>query len=320
MNVGWNEWGGGTLLAVENENWLAEIALVPGGCPVRLLEKRTATEVFRTPANMAALRKEPAVYGMPVLLPPNRIAGGRFQAAGREYRLPVNEPEKGNHLHGLLLNRPWQLERETPDGVILLCRFGEDQPEYAGFPHTFEARRSFEFLPGLFRHRFELVNRSEAAMPFGLGFHTAFRLPEVEEAFVEIPFREEGGWAVHPERRLPTGELRPWSGEELALFRGERPAGKGAVAAMFPLPPGAAGHRAELRWNGRRIVYEFDLQYRHLACWNGGGGAGFFCIEPMSWMTDAPNVDLAPEISGFRLLAPGERTCFVSTIAVKLPR
>ncbi len=37
MNVGWNEWGGGTLLAVENENWLAEIALVPGGCPVRLL-------------------------------------------------------------------------------------------------------------------------------------------------------------------------------------------------------------------------------------------------------------------------------------------
>ena len=130
MKVGWNEWGGGTLLAVENENWLAEIALVPGGCPVRLLEKRTATEVFRTPANMAALKKEPAVYGMPVLLPPNRIAGGRFQAAGREYRLPVNEPEKGNHLHGLLLNRPWQLERETPDGVILLCRFGEDQPDF----------------------------------------------------------------------------------------------------------------------------------------------------------------------------------------------
>ena len=192
MKVGWNEWGGGTLLAVENENWLAEIALVPGGCPVRLLEKRTATEVFRTPANMAALRKEPAVYGMPVLLPPNRIAGGRFQAAGREYRLPVNEPEKGNHLHGLLLNRPWELERETPEGVTLLCRFGEDQPEYAGFPHAFEARRSFEFLPGLFRHRFELVNRSGQAMPFGLGFHTTFRLPEVEEAFVEIPFREEG--------------------------------------------------------------------------------------------------------------------------------
>ena len=22
MKVGWNEWGGGTLLAVENENWL----------------------------------------------------------------------------------------------------------------------------------------------------------------------------------------------------------------------------------------------------------------------------------------------------------
>ena len=310
-------WGGGTLLVVENEYWRSGIALSPGGCPVRLFEKRTATELFRTPADMAALRAHPAVYGMPVLLPPNRIDGGRFRAAGREYRLPVNEPEKGNHLHGLLLNRAWRLERELPDEVVLLCRFGEGEAEYAGFPHAFEARRSFAFLPGCFRHRFELVNHSGIAMPFGLGFHTAFRLPEGEEAFVEIPFRGEGCWEVDPERRLPTGKLRPWSEEELALFRGERPAGKGAVAAMFPLPAGAAGHRAAIRFRGRRIVYEFDPQYRHLACWNGGGDAGFFCIEPMSWMTDAPNVALSPEISGFRLLAPGERACFTSTIAVK---
>ena len=37
----------------------------------------------------------------------------------------------------------------------------------------------------------------------------------------------------------------------------------------------------------------------------------------MSWMTDAPNVPLPPEISGFRLLAPDSECGFRSVISVE---
>ena len=40
--------------------------------------------------------------------------------------------------------------------------------------------------------------------------------------------------------------------------------------------------------------------------WNGGGGQGFICPEPQSWLVDAPNLSLPPQTSGFTALAPGQ--------------
>ncbi len=55
----------------------------------------------------------------------------------------------------------------------------------------------------------------------------------------------------------------------------------------------------------------------HFAIWNDGVGNDFVCLEPMSWMTDAPNVPLAPEITGLRSLAPGAVTEFISRLSVE---
>src|SRR4051812_34157883 len=42
------------------------------------------------------------------LLPwPNRIRDGTYQLDGREHRLPLNEPERRNAIHGLVRGTAW---------------------------------------------------------------------------------------------------------------------------------------------------------------------------------------------------------------------
>jgi aldose 1-epimerase len=45
-----------------------------------------------------------------LLLPwPNRLAGGRYTWAGRTYQVPLNEPEEGNAIHGLVRWANWSV-------------------------------------------------------------------------------------------------------------------------------------------------------------------------------------------------------------------
>src|SRR5690606_6572710 len=75
----------------------------------------TGTELLRVPESVEAFWQRPALYGTPVLFPPNRIADGRFTYRGREYRFDINEPARGNHIHGFVHKRPWQLVRAEMD-------------------------------------------------------------------------------------------------------------------------------------------------------------------------------------------------------------
>ena len=50
-----------------------------------------------------------------VLVPwPNRIAEGRYEFGGRDHQLPLNEPETGSAIHGLVRWVAWTVsEREA---------------------------------------------------------------------------------------------------------------------------------------------------------------------------------------------------------------
>ena len=52
----------------------------------------------------------PTRSGIPVLFPfPNRIRDGRDTWAGKEYRLPTNDPSGKNAIHGFTPSRPWRV-------------------------------------------------------------------------------------------------------------------------------------------------------------------------------------------------------------------
>jgi aldose 1-epimerase len=55
--------------------------------------------------------------GIPILFPfPNRIRQGKFQWKGQQYELPVTD-KWGNAIHGLCLDRPWRVVRQSDDFV-----------------------------------------------------------------------------------------------------------------------------------------------------------------------------------------------------------
>ena len=100
----------GKRIVFETPEWCGTLALDSTGNLIRLRHRRTEMEIFRFPVPEEELAELPAVFGMPLLLPPNRIRDGRFSAGGHDFRFPINEPATTCFLHGVLLGRPFKLE------------------------------------------------------------------------------------------------------------------------------------------------------------------------------------------------------------------
>ena len=145
---------------------------------VRLIHNASAREILRTPPEDFDYLAKPEIWGMPVLMPPNRIRDGVFVYQGRTYQLPVNEPmPRNNTLHGIILHKPWSLEQTADNRVELAI----DYPGAAaneGWEHEFSARLSYTFGENDVTQTITFTNRSALTMPLMVGFHSAFALPD----------------------------------------------------------------------------------------------------------------------------------------------
>ena len=70
-----------------------------------------------------------------VLIPwPNRIRDGAYRLDGREHQLPLNEPERGNAIHGLVRWSSWAATERSGERIALEHVL-HPQP---GYPFTLE--------------------------------------------------------------------------------------------------------------------------------------------------------------------------------------
>lgn len=287
------------VVKIETPEWLAEIAIDAGANLYSLKHRLNGFKLLRSPASLENLHAQPEMYGIPVLLPPNRIDGGRFEWRGRQYELPLNEPERGNHLHGIVLGRKWRLVESGRDVVKMVYDFSA----MPGFPHDFTLTMTYHFTPEAVIQYFAVHNHSGLAMPFGLGFHTAFNFPS--DAWATIT-TGDSYWEIVRPRCLPSGRLLPWRTED-RIFRDDR-----AVSCHCPMTTeyfeGQPFRGMVINYPDEhaRLYYEVSDQYRHWCLWNGGGRQGFFCFEPMTWMVNAPNLDLPPDVTGMQALEPDQ--------------
>ena len=234
---------GEPFVVVETPRWKAEIILSVGSNMLSLIDRNTGFNILREPPSMEALKKQPEIYGLPVLIPPNCIYQGKFSWRGRDYSLPVNN-RFGNHIHGVVLHAPWEFldssEEEGRTVVRTRCIYDERNPMFAGFPHKMDVVLTYTFLPDRVLQKLSATNLSDSVMPFAAGFHASFRFPlgdRSPEAYRTSSVRvtvADYCWEFDKAvRGTPTGKKLPWNGFD--TFRTGKIINRAPVSRQAPL-------------------------------------------------------------------------------------
>ena len=253
-----------------------------------------------------------------VLAPwPNRLEDGRYAYAGVEGAAALDEPERGNAIHGLVRWSPWTLDMRTDDAVVLRHVL-HPQP---GYPWLLEVAIRYALGPDGLTVETDATNRSDTAAPFAIGFHPYVTVgtERIDDAHLQIPAGEH---LVADDRGLPTGRHAVIGGEQ--DFMAPRPVGATRLDTAFTALVRDRDDRAaavlERPDGGRSVRVWVDAAFRYLMVYTGDTlepaerrRAGI-AIEPM---TSPPNalrtgvdlIELEPGATwrGGWGISPGER-------------
>ena len=215
---------------------------------------------------------------------------------------------RNNSLHGFLQDRPWKLavvkDSDREAQVCLTYEAREDSDFYPYYPHLFTAQILYTLNHEGLTQEFKLRNDGTGKMPFGLGWHSAFRAALDTTIQVSVDSR-----IVMSERMLPTGDVLALSeDEEKMRTEGLSPfyADLDGHFTSKPLEGNFHGAIITTPSLGIKTWYEVDSVYKHWMIWNCEREGSFICIEPQNWRVNAPNLPLSQDESGMASLLPGE--------------
>ncbi|MFY0408148.1 aldose 1-epimerase family protein [Solicola sp. PLA-1-18] len=166
-----------------------------GGALVRLLKGDRALVVDREGPSEMRFRGD-------VLVPwPNRVADGRWSFAGREHQLALNEPERHNALHGLVLDTVWDVAEQDASSVRLTC----EVPPQDGYPFRLATSIAYALGDDGLTVTLETTNTGDVPAPYGAGFHP-YLVPGGVADDVELDLGASRYVEVTPDRLLPVDE------------------------------------------------------------------------------------------------------------------
>lgn len=213
----------------------------------------------------------------------NRLDGGRIEAGGRPWRMPVNRPLESTAIHGLLRERPWEVESLAADSATLRCSL--DHPPF----HAVARLRAALSANGLMLSA-ELVNAGAMPTPMGLGWHPFFPRP----AGTRLRFAARTVFG-RDARNLPIAP-RPTAGI------------MGGDAVLEGLDTHFAGWdgAAEISWPDGAVLalHATGAWATNLQVYAPKRG-NVVCVEPVSHAPDAPNRAAAAAHGAMHLLPPG---------------
>jgi aldose 1-epimerase len=253
-----------------------------------------------------------------VLAPwPNRLEDGRYAYAGVDAAAALDEPERGNAIHGLVRWSPWTLDIRTDDAVVLRHVL-HPQP---GYPWLLEIAVRYALGPDGLTVETDATNRSATAAPFGIGFHPYVTVgsQRIDDAHLTVPAGEH---LAADDRGLPTGR-HAVIGSELDFMK-PRPLGATRLDTAFTALDRDADGRAiaalERPGEERAVRVWVDAAFRYLMVYTGDTlepadrrRAGI-AIEPMTspsstFRTGVDLIELEPGATwrGTWGIAPGRR-------------
>lgn len=256
-------------------------------CALRL----SGREILRSPADFETLAASPYLYGIPLLFPANRTKGGAFEFEGKSYCLPINEPARGNHIHGLMFDAPFSVTEQTQSRVKAVY-VNKDQR----YPFPFRMEIEDALSQTGFTRKLTLTNTGNAPFPYTLAFHTTFCAPERLTVPVKNRF-------LCDENYIPTGEQIALSDLEKQFEGGISPGGH-ALSGFYE----SGGHEAELD----NILFRVSDNFDEWVVFNAGGDKGFVCVEPQAGEVNGLN-----HAGGARTIAPRESHEFALSVTEK---
>ena len=231
----------------------------------------------------------------------NRIAGAHFSFRGQQVHLPHNMPGEGHSIHGFGWTSKWDVVDLTDHVCSLAFRH-----EPGDWPWRFHVVQNIRLSPAGVIMDLRLTNEASNVMPAGLGFHPYFHASEA----CELEFPAQRVWtgleAGIPDKAVAVPE--EWD------FREMRPVTGLAVDHCFSGWDG----RARIFWPNAGLEVEMTCSpnARHATLYapnESRPGAGFFCLEPVTHVSNALNFP-SPEEAGILALKPGETVSLVMSL------
>ncbi|MGG4264974.1 aldose 1-epimerase [Peribacillus simplex] len=309
--------------AIKFGNATVEAILAPslGSNLLSLKYKRKDIAVLRTPDSLEDYKKDPILYGMPILFPPNRIEDGQFTYKENTYKFPINEREKHNHIHGFLHDKPWKVCKKEVNGneVVINTEFSSSDFTYlkGSFPQDITVSMSLSLRDDTLDIQLEITNNGIEPFPWGAGYHTVFNFPfgsgsKMEDCRISLPVNKQ--WELN-ERSLPTGEIHE-TANTLEIQNGFSLEGRRFDDLFGYDEESALENECVLtdQEAGIQVIYQGDKRFKFWVLFNQ---EGFVCPEPYTWVTNAPNLDLSADLTGLRELSFGETVQLKTRLVMK---
>lgn len=326
------DWNGEKALVLTTKEYSGVLLYERGANLVKLKNKKHGVNILRSPDQLETFNKKPQLFGIPLLFPPNRISKGIFQTEYMKYCFPKNESEilgnhRQNHLHGFLRDVKWKIEKmnikEDKSVIVeLTYEWNDIEPLFTSFPHNMLCNMTYILDNNGLHQELMIQNLSQVPMPAGVGFHTAFSVPFCEDDNPDH-YRLIAGigdkWLLN-EENIPDGKCSELEEYE-ANMKDE---------GIVPIGKFLFGHYTidAIKWqesdfygavikNDKKkvaVFYEVDKQFKHWVIWNENSEQKYICLEPQTWMTDAPNIKMSADVTGFKTIEPGEKMRLSSRI------
>jgi aldose 1-epimerase len=233
-----------------------------------------------------------------LLIPwPNRIADGRYEFDGRAEQLPLDEPERGNAIHGLVRWETWEVAERHPDRVVM-AHLLHPRP---GYPFTLALRVEYALAGDGLTVRTEATNVGAEACPYGAGAHPYLAVADgsVDELTLTVP---SGSVLESDDRGLPVS-ARPVEGTDFD-FRSPKRVGGLLLDHCFTDLSREEDGRARVRLGNGTSLWA-DRSFDYLMIFTGDGlpdvDRRSLAVEPM---TCPPNAFRSGD--GLVRLEPGE--------------
>jgi aldose 1-epimerase len=229
----------------------------------------------------------------------NRVEDGRFVFEGKKYQLAKAEKHA---LHGDVRFRNWRTIKITRD--YIRCGFDSTSFPDMNWPWPFTAEVEYRLEGDILSSRLLLQNRSDSAMPAGLGWHPYFNRKITRKGEPVILCLKVG--AVYPDannNRIPSGPPQPLTPQQ--DFSESKP-----LDPDYSLDTCFQGYDGNgwIAWpeSGVKVSFNCSPVCTHLVMYNPSGKP-YFAVEPVTNANNGVNIYSRGEPgSGIVVLKPGE--------------